>query len=113
VLLDQKRVPGDVIVITASRSVARWARTVAHVATPLGTRLKLTPVVLHVSSETCERLLSEVHPELALIGNRARVAVARCFARQGWSHPPRKPARRRPVATGALPRKRFHSSPER
>jgi hypothetical protein len=67
VLFDQSRVLGDVIVITASRTVARWARTVAHVATPLGTRLELTPVVLYVSAQTCERLLSEAHPELALI----------------------------------------------
>ncbi len=71
VLLDQTGVLGDVIVITAKRSVARWARTVAHVATPLGTRLELTPVVLYVSPETCERLLSEAQPELALIATWA------------------------------------------
>jgi hypothetical protein len=67
VLLDQMGALGDVIVITAKRAVAKWARTVAHVATPLGTRLELTPVVLYVSPEMSERLLSEAHPELAVI----------------------------------------------
>ena len=71
VLLDQTGALGDVIVITARRAVARWARTVAHVSTPLGTRLELTPVVLHVSPETCERLLTEAQPELALIATWA------------------------------------------
>ena len=70
-LFDQQRTLGDVIVITASRSVARWAGTVAHVATPLGTRLELTPVVLRVGPEDCERLLSKAHPELAIIATWA------------------------------------------
>ncbi len=70
-LLDQKGTLGDVIVITARRSVARWARTVGHVSAPLGTRLELTPVVLHVSPAMTERLLSEAQPELALVATWA------------------------------------------
>ena len=65
VLLDQMGVLGDVIVLTAHRPVAEWALTVAHVETSLGTKLELTPVVLHVGPETLDRLLSEEHPELA------------------------------------------------
>ena len=67
VLLDQMGVLGDVIVITAHRPVADWALTVAHVETPLGTKLELTPVVLHVAPETLDRLLSDEHPELAVV----------------------------------------------
>ena len=67
VLLDQMGVLGDVLVITAHRAVAEWALTVAHVETPLGTKLELTPVVLHVAPETLDRLLSDEHPELAVV----------------------------------------------
>jgi hypothetical protein len=67
VLLDQQGTLGDLIVITAQRSVAKWARTVAHIETPLGTKLELTPVVLHVGPKTLELLLTEEHPELALV----------------------------------------------
>jgi hypothetical protein len=71
VLLDQTGVFGDVIVLTAHRAVAEWARTVAHVTTPLGTKLELTPVVLHVGPEMLDRLLSEDHPELAVVATWA------------------------------------------
>jgi hypothetical protein len=67
VLLDQKRTLGDVIVITARKSVARWARTAAHVRTALGTRLELWPVVLHVGLDKLDELLSEQAPSLAVI----------------------------------------------
>jgi hypothetical protein len=67
VLLNQKGVMGDLIVVTAQKSVAKWAMTVAHVKTTLGTKLELTPVVLHVSNEVIERLLTEEQPELALV----------------------------------------------
>jgi hypothetical protein len=66
-LLDQRGTLGDVIVITSRHSVAEWAGTVAHLSTPLGTRLELTPVVLHLSRETTERLLTVTQPELALV----------------------------------------------
>src|ERR1700679_3054175 len=65
VLLNQTGVLGDVLVITARRSVARWARKVAHVATELGTRLALTPVVFHLGAATVKLLIDEQHPELA------------------------------------------------
>jgi hypothetical protein len=65
VLLNQTSVLGDLLVITARRSVARWARKVAHVVTKLGTRLALTPVVLHLSAAKVKLLLDPQHPELA------------------------------------------------
>jgi hypothetical protein len=67
VLFDQKRTLGDVLVITARKSVARWARTAAHVRTALGTRLELWPVVLHVNLDKIDELLSEEAPSLAVI----------------------------------------------
>jgi len=88
VLLDQKGVMGDVIVVTAQKSVATWAMTVAHVETALGTKLELTPVVLHVNNEVIERLLTEEQPELALVatwavshrhGPKAKRVVERAF----------------------------------
>jgi hypothetical protein len=66
-LFDQKRTLGDVIVITARKGVAAWARTAAHVRSALGTRLELTPVVLHVGPKTLDALLSEEAPSLAVI----------------------------------------------
>src|SRR5215510_6331856 len=89
VLLDQTGVLGDVIVLTAHRAVADWALTVAHVETPLGTTLALTPVVLYVGPEMLNRLLSEEHPELAVVatwavshrhGPRAQEVVMRALA---------------------------------
>jgi hypothetical protein len=88
VLLNQTGVLGDVLVITARRSVAAWALTVAHLTTPLGTKLELTPVVLYVSPETLDLLLSEQHPELAVVatwavshrnGPRAKAVVVRAL----------------------------------
>jgi hypothetical protein len=88
VLLDQTGVLGDVIVLTPHRAVADWALKVAHVETPLGTKLALTPVVLHVGPEMLDRLLSEEHPELAVVatwaiahrhGPRARQIVMRAL----------------------------------
>jgi hypothetical protein len=67
VLFDQRRTLGDVFIITARRSVAAWARTAAHVRTKSGTRLELTPVVLHVGPKTINALLSEKTPSLAVI----------------------------------------------
>lgn len=87
-LLDQTGVLGDVIVLTAHRPVAEWALTVAHVETSLGTKLALTPVVLHVGPEALDRLLSAEHPELAVVatwaishrhGPRAKEVVMRAL----------------------------------
>lgn len=92
VLLDQRGVLGDVVILTAHRAVADWALTVAHVETPLGTKLALTPVVLHVGPETLDRLLSEEHPELAVVaiwaishrhGPRAKQVVMRAIEVSG------------------------------
>lgn len=71
VLLDQTGTLGDVIVITAHQSVATWALTVAHIETRLGTKLELTPVVLHVSPDMIDRLLTEQQPELAVVATWA------------------------------------------
>jgi hypothetical protein len=88
VLLDQRGTMGDVIVVTAQKSVAKWAMTVAHVKTALGTKLELTPVVLYVNNEVIERLLTEEQPELAVVatwavphrhGPEAKRVVERAF----------------------------------
>jgi hypothetical protein len=88
VLLDQTGVLGDVIVITARRDVARWALKVAHLRSRLGTKLALTPVVLHLGEDSAEALLDEERPELALFaawamqnrhGPKARALVERAM----------------------------------
>jgi hypothetical protein len=88
VLLDQTGVLGDVIVITARGDVARWALKVAHLRSRLGTKLALTPVVLHLGEDSAEALLDEKRPELALFaawamqsrhGPKARAVVERAI----------------------------------
>lgn len=88
VLLDQTRVLGDVIVITARRDVADWALKVAHLRSRLGTELRLTPVVLHLGEDHAEALLDEQRPELSLFaawsmhhryGPKARAIVERAL----------------------------------
>ncbi len=66
ILHDETQRMGDVVVITASASVARWARKVAHVRGPAGTRLQLTPVVVHLSLRRAKALLDPRAPQLAL-----------------------------------------------
>ncbi len=66
-LFDQKQTLGDVIVITARKSVARWASTAAQAETARGTRLALWPVVLYVGRDEIDALLSEKTPALAVI----------------------------------------------
>jgi hypothetical protein len=66
VLLDQTRRMGDVVVITASASVARWARKAAHLRGPAGTLLQLTPVVVYLSLRCARALLDPKTPQLAL-----------------------------------------------
>jgi len=57
---------GEVLVITASRAVARWAHKVAHVTGPVGTSLRLSPVVLLLDARRASALLDPRRPELAL-----------------------------------------------
>jgi hypothetical protein len=56
---------GDVLVITASRHVARWAADVASARSKLGTQLTLRPVVLLLAGAAVEALLDPRQPELA------------------------------------------------
>lgn len=57
---------GDVVVITASRSVAAWARGAAHHRGEQGTSLGLTPVILLLSKAQVAMLLDPARPELAI-----------------------------------------------
>jgi hypothetical protein len=57
---------GDVVVITASRSVATWAKGAAHHRSERGTSLGLTPVIVLLSKDRIDRLLDPARPELAL-----------------------------------------------
>jgi hypothetical protein len=66
VLFDQTGHMGDLIVITASASVARWARRVAHALGPAGTLLRLRPVVLYLGLRSARKLLDSKNPALAL-----------------------------------------------
>lgn len=63
---------GDLVVVTSSRSVARWASGVAHHRGVLGTRKRLSPVVLHLSKDRLASLLDPAAPELALFAVWAR-----------------------------------------
>jgi len=87
-LRDQKGAMGDLLVLTPSRSVARWARAVADGEGPLGTVMSLRPVVL-CAAEHLERLLDPRSPSLALLaafavahrrGPRALDVVVRALA---------------------------------
>src|SRR5512140_627109 len=57
---------GDVVVITASRSVAAWAKGAAHHRGERGTSLGLTPVILLLSKDQAAALLDPARPELAI-----------------------------------------------
>jgi hypothetical protein len=63
---------GDVVVITASRSVAAWAKAAAHHRGERGTSLGLTPVILLLSKDHVEALLDPARPELAIFAAWAR-----------------------------------------
>jgi hypothetical protein len=56
---------GEVVVLTSSRRVAKWAKKVAHVRGDFGSRLGLSPVVLPIVGKAIDALLDEAHPELA------------------------------------------------
>jgi hypothetical protein len=74
-MVNETRAMGEVVIMTASRSVARWARRIAHVCGPLGTDLALRPLVLLVTGKQVQALLDEVRPELALF---AAWAIQHC-----------------------------------
>lgn len=65
-VLLQKGGMGDLVVITPSRAVARWAKRVAHHRGALGTVKGLTPVVIPMPKEQVSQLLDPKMPELAL-----------------------------------------------
>ncbi|MBI4817826.1 MAG: hypothetical protein HY791_16315, partial [Deltaproteobacteria bacterium] len=59
-----ERGPGDLVIITASKAVAAWARKTCRLKGPFGTKLTLTPIVLALTDEVVEKLLDPGHPEL-------------------------------------------------
>ena len=77
---------GDVVVITASRSVATWAKGAAHHRGERGTSLGLTPVILLLSKDHVSALLDPARPELAIFavwaGCRGHGPVARGVAKR-------------------------------
>jgi hypothetical protein len=84
--LDATGAMGEVVVLTSSRRVARWAKRVAHVKGDFGSRLGLTPIVLPIVGKAIDALLDDAAPELAFFavwavrarrGPRARQVVAR------------------------------------
>jgi hypothetical protein len=86
---DRLGTPGDLVVITFSHAVARWATRVAELEGPLGTKLSVQPVVLLLTAERVEALLDDDRPELALFaawaiqkqhGERAKNVVRRALA---------------------------------
>lgn len=62
---NQLGVPGDLIVITSDRAVARWASGVGSMLGPSGTALGVKPVVLQLTGNVAELLLDPARPELA------------------------------------------------
>lgn len=56
---------GDLVVLTPSRSVARWARNVCLEVGPHGTRNRMLPINLWVSDKKVHCLLNEAYPRLA------------------------------------------------
>lgn len=64
-LWNERGVPGDLLVLTADRAVATWARTVGSMTGPLGTSLAVQPVVVQLTGDVAEMLLDPAHPELA------------------------------------------------
>ena len=66
VLLDTRGAMGDVLVLTHDASVAAWARDVARVVGPGGTRLLLEPLVVQLTLAEVERILATRSPELSV-----------------------------------------------
>ena len=80
-VLLQRHGMGDLIVITSSRAVARWASTVVRHRGELGTEMGLRPVVIYLSRKQIAALLDPAAPQLAPIavwaGCRGRGPEAR------------------------------------
>ena len=92
VLCIREKAMGDVVILTASRSVATWAKRIGHQRGELGTRLELTPLVILLDHQRVEALLDPEHPELALFaawamqkrrGKQARQVVERAIDLSG------------------------------
>lgn len=65
VLVDQRRVMGDVLVMTHSPAIAEWSLQVAVLRGPWGTELALKPRVILVDEQAAELLLDPSAPHLA------------------------------------------------
>ena len=92
----------------ACRDVARWALKVAHLRSRLGTRLTLTPVVLHLGEDDAEALLDEGRPELSLFaawamhsrhGPKARAIVERALELTSQLRAPLRRAQMRAIVS--------------
>jgi len=106
VLFNEHGEMGDVLIITASPGVARWAASAAVVRSELGTRLELRPVVLLLAEPALPALLDPSHPELALFatwamhrrrGRSARATVLRAIELTDELPPPLQEAQRRAI----------------
>ena len=99
---------GDLVVITASPAVARWAGKVAHERGSAGTTSHLTPVVLLLDGRRARELLDPERPELALCaawamkarhGRAAIRVVERAFELSENLPPSLRDAQRRAIFT--------------
>jgi len=99
---------GDLVVITASPGVARWAEKVAHERGSAGTTSHLTPVVLLLDGRRARELLDPERPELALCaawamkarhGRAAIRVVERAFELSENLPPSLRDAQRRAIFT--------------
>jgi hypothetical protein len=106
VLHDTTGAMGDLVVLTSSRRVARWARRACHVRGPLGTRSTLTPIVILISGEVLDAMLDPDHPELAFFaawamqrrhGPAARQMVRRALSLTEALPPGLRQAQRRAI----------------
>jgi hypothetical protein len=106
VLCVREKGMGEVVVLTASRRVAAWAKRVGHQRGELGTRLELTPIVILLAGRRVEALLDPEHPELALFaawamqdrrGKEARRVVERAIDLSERLPPPLQEAQVRAI----------------
>ena len=106
VVHDTSGVMGDLVILTWSPRVARWAGRVGHVRGPLGTRSTLTPIVILLSGEVVEELLDPAHPELAFFaawamqhrhGRKAKRTVERALTITERLPGPLREAQRRAI----------------
>ncbi len=97
---------GDLVVITSSPAVARWAVTAAHERGSAGSTSHLTPVVLLLDGRHARKLLDPKRPELALCaawamqkrhGAEAVRIFGRAFKLSERLPPPLRDAQRRAI----------------